>query len=64
MSVGACDHNWRDTDDAGRLDLMKKYYSHIVHRDGLNAEEVASALSEIDEFEGFPFETITELIED
>lgn len=55
MSVGACDHDWRETDDAGRLALMQRYFSQMIHRDGLDEQTVRAALSQVDEFKNYPF---------
>jgi hypothetical protein len=47
MSVGACDHNWRETDDAGRRQLLQKYFTQMIHEDKLDETRVREALSVI-----------------
>jgi hypothetical protein len=49
MSVGACDHNWRETDYAGRRQLLQRYFTQIVHRDKLDERRVREALSVIED---------------
>ena len=56
-SVGACDTNWKDTDDAGRLVLMQQYVNVMLHEDNLELHDVKAAVSQIDEFADFPFST-------
>jgi hypothetical protein len=55
MSVGACDLDWREETDAGRLVLMQRYFTQMVHRDFLEESVVRAALDNIDEFKGYPF---------
>jgi hypothetical protein len=55
MSVGACDFHYLETDDAGRLQLIQQVYSPMIHRDGITAEAIQSALSCIDEFRDHQF---------
>src|SRR5882757_146321 len=49
MSVGACDHNWREADEAGRRKLLQRYFTQIVHRDGVDQNKVREALSAIED---------------
>jgi hypothetical protein len=49
MSVGACDLSWREADDAGRRKLLQRYFTQIVHRDGLDEKTVRKALSVIED---------------
>lgn len=55
MSVGACDLSWQEADDEGRIIMMQRYFTEMIHRDFLDEDEVYSALSEIDEFRGMRF---------
>ncbi len=55
MSAGACDHDWHETDDAGRLRLMQRYFTYMIHRDGIPEEAARAALSRIDDFRGHLF---------
>ncbi len=55
MSVGACDHDWRETDDAGRRELMQRYFTSMIHRDNMDEDSVRNALSEIEDFQGHYF---------
>jgi hypothetical protein len=49
MSTGACDHNWSETDDAGRHELLQRYFTQMIHRDRLDEAVVRRALSVIDD---------------
>lgn len=49
MSVGACDLSWREADDAGRRKLLQRYFTQIVHRDGLDQNRAREALSVIED---------------
>jgi hypothetical protein len=49
MSAGACDHNWREADAARRRELLQRYFTQIVHRDGVNEQVARQALSVIDD---------------
>lgn len=64
MSVGACDLNWRETDDEGRRELMQKYFTQMIHRDHLDETAVRSAIAEIDEFKKINFSAEKPAIED
>lgn len=55
MSVGACDHNWRETNDSGRRELMQRYFTSMIHRDNMDEDKVRKALSEIEDFRGYYF---------
>jgi len=55
MSAGACDLSWREADDNGRRALMQRYFTQMVHRDGLKEEAVRAALSVIEDFRGYSF---------
>ena len=57
MSVGACDHNWVATDEAGRAQLMQRYFSQMLHRDNIPEDTIIDALSNIIEFEDVRFST-------
>jgi hypothetical protein len=49
MSAGACDANWREADDAGRRQLLQRYFTQIVHRDGVGEKQARQALSVIED---------------
>ena len=49
MSVGACDLSWNETDDPGRRKLLQKYFTEIIHRDGLHEKTVREALSAVED---------------
>jgi len=55
ISVGACDHDWKDTDDAGRLQLAQEYFSHMIHRDGIDEATARAAFAQIEEFKNHHF---------
>ena len=48
MSVGACDISWREADDAARRKLLQRYFTQIVHRDGIDQNRAREALSVIE----------------
>jgi len=50
MSVGACDLDWRETDDAGRRALLQKYFTQMIHRDNIDEATAREALSGIEDF--------------
>lgn len=56
-SVGACDHNWKETDNAGRIELMQEHYASMIHDDGIEPDVLDAALKEIDEFKYHQFST-------
>jgi hypothetical protein len=47
MSAGACDLSWKETDDDGRRRLLQRYFTQMVHRDGIAVDVVRTALSKI-----------------
>ena len=49
MSAGACDDNWREADAAGRRALLQRYFTQIVHRDGISEQVARQALSAIED---------------
>jgi hypothetical protein len=49
MSTGACDHNWRETDDAGRRELLQRYFTKIIHDDGIGEDAARQVLSVIED---------------
>jgi hypothetical protein len=49
MSVGACDLSWREADDAGRRELLQRYFTQIVHSDGIDQNRAREALSGIED---------------
>lgn len=55
MSIGACDHDWNETDDTGRIQLMQSHYYSIIHRSGIEPNILDVALSVVDEFRGHIF---------
>lgn len=48
MSVGACDR-WQEADDAGRRKLLQRYFTQIVHEDGIDQNRAREALSVIED---------------
>ncbi|MGO4386743.1 hypothetical protein AB4Y85_04345 [Microvirga sp. 2YAF29] len=57
MSAGACDHDWREAANQGRIALIQPYFSQMIHRDGIQEAVARAALSRIDEFRDYPFST-------
>src|SRR5258707_12642841 len=49
MPGGACDLSWREADDAGRRELLQRYFTQIVHRDGIDQNRAREALSVIED---------------
>jgi hypothetical protein len=49
MSVGACDLSWQEADDAGRRKLLQRYFTQIVHEDGIDQNRAREALSVIED---------------
>jgi hypothetical protein len=49
MSAGACDHDWQETDDAGRRKLLQRYFTQIIHADGIDENRAREALSVIED---------------
>ncbi len=48
MSVGACDHNWTETDGAGRMKLLQEYFSQMIEH-GIPEADIRVALNAIDD---------------
>lgn len=55
LSVGACDLDWRETDDLGRRNLMQKYFTQMIHEDGIDESVARAAIAMIDDFSGVYF---------
>ena len=55
FSVGACDLNWRDTDEQGRRELMQRYFTQMIHRDHIDEQTARKAVDAIDDFRGYHF---------
>jgi len=64
MSAGACDHDWREFDDAGRLAFARKLYAQMVLRDNVPENAVRAAFDQVDEFVGQQFVADAKLIDD
>lgn len=47
MSAGACDVDWKESDDDGRRQLLQRYFTQMVHRDGISADTARRAFSQI-----------------
>src|SRR5262249_33858276 len=58
MSWGACNADWVDTDDAGRLRMAQRLVSELIHQDNIPEAEVRKAFAQVDEFATFPFHTL------
>jgi len=64
MSVGACSAEWINADEQGRLRLMQRYVTVMLHQDHLAVEAVREQISRIDEYRNFPFSTAnTQLVD-
>lgn len=57
MSYGSCNLDWRETDDAGRLEKAQRLVSELIHDDNIPTAEVRTAFTQVDEFADFPFHT-------
>jgi hypothetical protein len=57
ISVGACDLNWRRATDSRRRELMQRYLTRMIYRDGLRPEDVLAAISVVEDFRAVTFST-------
>lgn len=62
MSCGACDLDWREFDDAGRLAFARKLFAQMVLRDNIAENVVRTAFEQVDEFVGERFVASEELL--
>jgi hypothetical protein len=54
-SFGACNLDWKETDDAGRLQMAQRLITVLIHENSISDTEVRNALAQVDEFARFPF---------
>jgi hypothetical protein len=47
-SAGACDLNWSIIDNAGRLKLMQRYVTMMLHEDNIQLDAVIAAIIQIE----------------
>lgn len=49
MSAGCSNHDWNEADNAGRYDLLQRYFSTMIHDDGIDEQDARKALTVIED---------------